>query len=111
MIGSIYMFQESLTNIVTITFSALIVCEILNVFSEVYKVNYKMVLSSILTFFVYFASIGLLRSYFNTSFITWQFVIKVLAVTFCSWAPLHIVRCVYNYIDPSEHQKIMRQNH
>ena len=91
MIGAVVFFHESFTNIVTITFSSLIVCEILNVFSEVHKVNYKMVVSSILTFIVYFMSIGLLRSYFNTSYVTWNFVLKVLAVTFVSWAPLHIV--------------------
>jgi len=111
MVGAVAFFNESFTNIVTITFSALIVCEILNVYSEVHKVNYKMVVSSILTFIVYFMSIGLLRSYFNTSYITWDFVIKVFAVVIISWAPLHLARLVFDCIDPSEHVKIMRQNH
>jgi phospholipid-translocating ATPase len=111
MIGSIVWFHESFTNIVTITFSALIVCEILNVFSEVHRINYKMVVSSILTFFVYFASIGFLRSYFNTAYITWDFVIKVLIITFASWAPLHLCRMICDYCDPSEQLKIMKQNH
>ena len=61
MVGAVAFFHESFTNIVTITFSALIMCEILNVFSEVTKINYKMVVSSILTFIVYFLSIALLR--------------------------------------------------
>ena len=111
MIGSVVIFHESYTNIITITFSALIVCEILNVFSEVHKVNYKMVVSSILTFIIYFMSIGLLRSYFNTSYITWNFVLKVLAITVASWAPLHIARLIMDCLDPSEHMKIMKQNH
>ena len=35
MLGSVILFKnESMTQIVTITFSALIVCEILNVYSE-----------------------------------------------------------------------------
>ena len=111
MLGSVIIFNESLTNIVTITFSALIVCEILNVFSEVHKVNYKMIISSILTFIIYFMSIGLLRAYFDTSYITWSFVLKVLLITLASWLPLHMARLIYDCIDPSEHQKIMRQNH
>lgn len=111
MVGALVFFHESYTNIVTITFSALIVCEILNVFSEVHKVNYKMVMSSILTFIVYFMSIGLLRSYFNTSYITWSFVVKVLSITIISWAPLHLTRVILDCVDPSEHVKIMRQNH
>ena len=68
MLGSVILFKnESMTQIVTITFSALIVCEILNVYSEVHKLNYKMVVSSVLTFIIYFMSIALFRSYFDFS--------------------------------------------
>lgn len=35
MLGTVIIFKESFTNIVTITFSALIIIEILNVYSEV----------------------------------------------------------------------------
>jgi len=108
MMGSVVWFQESKTNIVTITFSALIMCEILNVFSEVHKVNYKMVISSILTLLVYFMSIALLHNYFDTSYITWEFLLKIFAVCIASWAPLHLARRIYDLVDPSEHQKIMR---
>jgi len=104
MLGSVIMFsKDSFTNIVTITFSALIVCEILNVFSEVHQVNYKMILSSILTFIVYFMSIALFKSYFDTSYITWVFILKVIFITVVSWAPLHITKLIYDCCDPSEH--------
>ena len=103
MLGSVIFFHESFTNIVTITFSALIICEILNVFSEVHKVNYKMIISSILTLLIYFMSIAVLRSYFDVSYITWTFVCKVFAITLASWAPLHLARLIYDCIDPSEH--------
>jgi hypothetical protein len=43
----------------------LIARKILNVFSEVTRVNYKMIISSILTFVIYFMSIALLRNYFD----------------------------------------------
>lgn len=112
MLGSVIMFsKDSFTNIVTITFSALIVCEILNVFSEVHQVNYKMILSSILTFLVYFSSIALFKQYFDTSYITWLFIFKVVGITLASWAPLHLVRLINDCCDPSEQQKIMRQAH
>ena len=104
MLGSVIMFnKDSFTNIVTITFSALIVCEILNVFSEVHQVNYKMILSSIMTFVIYFMSIALFKSYFDTSYITWTFIFKVIGITIVSWAPLHVVRLIYDCCDPSEH--------
>jgi len=103
MLGAVLAFHDSFTNVVTITFSALIVCEILNVFSEVHKVNYKMIISSILTLLVYFMSIGFFRSYFDVSYITWTFVWKVFALTFASWAPLHLYRIIYDCCYPSEH--------
>jgi hypothetical protein len=39
MVGTIMFFNESFTNIVTITFSALIITELLNVYSSVSSKN------------------------------------------------------------------------
>ena len=88
MLATVILFKVSFTNIVTITFSALILIELLNVYSVVNKPNWKMIVSSVLTFAIYILSIAVLRSYFDTSYITWQFVIKVIALTIMSWAPL-----------------------
>lgn len=70
-----------------------------------------MIVSSVFTFVVYILSIALLRSYFDTSYITWQFVLKVLAITLLSWLPLHVAKWIIMKIDPTEQQKIMRQEH
>jgi len=102
MLGAVLVFPDSFTNIVTITFSALIVCECLNVFSEVHRINYKMVISSVVTLMVYFMSIALLRSYFDVSYIDWPFCLKVVAITVASWAPLHLAKKCYECYDPSE---------
>jgi len=61
MFMAITLFYDSFTNIVTITFSALIVIELLNVISEVRKIKRKMVLSIAATLVVYFGSIVILR--------------------------------------------------
>lgn len=63
-LGTILFFQEPFTNIVTITFSALIVIELLNVYSSVVHLSWKMVIASILTLFTYILSIALLPAYF-----------------------------------------------
>jgi phospholipid-translocating ATPase len=91
MLGTILFFNEPFTNIVTITFSSLIITELLNVYSSVHHLNYKMVVSSVITLFVYILSIALLPVYFQTSYITWTFVMKVLCITLASWLPLHII--------------------
>lgn len=110
MLGTIVFFPESFTNIVTITFSALIVTELLNVYSSVHHLNYKMIVSSVLTLFIYILSIALLPAYFDTSYITWEFVMKVLCITLASWLPMHLIQMVADRVDPSEFQKIMRED-
>lgn len=68
-------FYDSFTNIVTITFSTLILIELLNVISEVHKIKTKMVLSIILTLIIYFTSIVILRQYFQLSYVNQTFLI------------------------------------
>jgi len=109
MLGTVLFFNEPFTNIVTITFSALIITELLNVYSSVHHLNYKMVVSSVLTLFMYVLSIALLPVYFQTSYITWEFVMKVICITIASWLPLHIIQLIIQRVDPSEFQKIMRE--
>ena len=57
-------FYDSYTNIVTITFSTLVLIELLNVLSEVHKIKTKMLLSISFSIVVYLASIVLLKQYF-----------------------------------------------
>ncbi len=109
MLGTVLFFNEPFTNIVTIIFSALIITELLNVYSSVHHLNYKMVVSSVLTLFMYVLSIALLPVYFQTSYITWEFVMKVICITIASWLPLHIIQLIIQRVDPSEFQKIMRE--
>lgn len=109
MLGTILFFHESFTNIVTITFSALIFTELLNVYTSVHHLTWRILGSSVLTLFIYILSIALLPQYFDTSYITWMFVVKVLLITVMSWMPLHLIHCIVDKIDPSEFQKIMRE--
>jgi phospholipid-translocating ATPase len=101
MVGTIMFFNESFTNIVTITFSALIITELLNVYSsvssknpnqiQVHRIQWVMIVTSMMTLFIYITSIALLPNYFQTSYITWNFVLKVGMLTIVSWLPLQIV--------------------
>lgn len=104
-------FHESFTNIVTITFSALIFTELLNVYTSVHQLNWRILSSSVLTLFIYIFSIALLPQYFDVSYIDWMFVVKVLLITVVSWMPLHLIHCMVDRLDPSEFQKIMKEEH
>lgn len=103
---SLQFFNDSFVNIVTITFSALIVIEILNVYTEINKFNKKMFLVLFATALVYFMSIIIFRNYFNVAYITWMFILKILLIVATAWLPLHILKKIIELCDPSEHQKL-----
>ena len=106
MILTIIFFNDSFVNIVTITFTALIFIEILNVFTEVTKVKFKMVVSVIGTVIVYMASIIFLRQYIDVSYITMDFFFKVFVITIICWLPLHLAKKILQWCDPSEEEKV-----
>jgi len=61
---AVTLIAGSFTNIVTITFTTLILIELLNVLSEVRKIKRAMVVSILVTLLVYLASLIYLRQYF-----------------------------------------------
>lgn len=61
MFMAVTLFFDSFTNIVTITFTTLILIELLNVVSEVRRIRQKMVISIAATLLVYFISLVWLR--------------------------------------------------
>lgn len=110
MLFSIVLFKDSYLNIVTITFTALIVAELLNVYSEVNKKKNKILLiSQIGTFTIYACSIIFMRNYINVSRIDAEFIVKVIGLTLVSWAPLHVVKLLMEKFDPSIDAKIMKR--
>lgn len=108
MLGTILLFNDSFVNIVSITFSSLIFIELLNIMTEVNKVKFKMVVSIVLTIISYMASIVLFRNYFDVSYITVDFIYKVLAITSLCWLPIYIIKKTVEKFDPSEEQKVKK---
>jgi len=105
---ALYIFPDTFVQIVTITFTALIISEILNVYTELHKLHPVMILSFIGTVLVYFASITMLKEYINVQAITKEFLIKISIIVSISWLPLHIFKCLVRELDPSDYQKVMR---
>jgi len=109
MIMGVYLFEDSFLMIVTITFTALILSEILNVYTELNKLHPVMIVSLIGTVFIYFLSIILFRNYINVEAINGQFLLNIILIVCVSWLPLHIVKSVLNCVDPSDYQKVMQK--
>lgn len=93
-------------NIVSITFTALIFIELLNVFTEVNKVKFKMIVSVAFSVVVYIGSIVILRQYFDVSYITFSFLLKVIVITTICWLPIHLLKKIVEKLDPSEERKV-----
>lgn len=107
MMGAIVLFENSFTNIVSITFTSLILSELLNVASEIQTWHPLMVASQICTVIIYLFSMFILRSYFDIAFImTSTFWWKVSAITLVSWLPVHVFKVVKKIIQPPQYSKL-----
>ncbi len=106
MVMSLKLFEESFVRIVTITFTALIFSEILNIITTIHKLNRYIIGSQIITLFVYWLSLQFLSNYLDTSEIDQDFIWKVCIIVGVSWTPIYIARCIRQRCAPTEEDKI-----
>jgi len=108
MLGSLELFEDSFLEIVTITFSALIVAEILNVYTELHKLHPVMIMCQVATFGIYVLTVFVLRTYIDVDKISPIFVLNVLIIVAASWLPLHAMKVIRRWIDPNDYEKVMK---
>ena len=65
----LFMFRDSFANIVMITFTSLILIEVLNVYTQIHVFTFKMMLMQLASIVIYFISIILLHEYFDLRYI------------------------------------------
>jgi phospholipid-translocating ATPase len=99
---SLNLFEQSFVRIVTITFTALILSEMLNVATTIHKINCWIFGSQVLTLFIYGLSLLLFNNYLDTSRIDWPFSWKVGLIVLGAWGPVLLVRCLKKRIWPTE---------
>jgi len=104
---AIIMFHDSYVNIVTITFSALICIEILNVYTQIHNYTKLMFYIQICTAISYFLSIIFMKYYFQTSYMDEIFAVKIAIITLLTWGPIQLGYFAYEYMFPSELSTIM----
>lgn len=107
MVLSILLFEDNMINIVAITFTALILSELINVSIEIQHWKLVIVLVEIITFAIYFLSMLLLPTYFDLAFIaTFAFWWKMILVTLCSVMPPFLFKVIRRKINPPRWQKL-----
>jgi phospholipid-translocating ATPase len=106
MVLSLMLFEQSFVRIVTITFTSLIISEILNVATTIHRLNKWIISSQILTLILYALSLIFLKNYIDTSKIDIDFLWKVLVIVGVSWTPIHLAKCIIRRISPTEEDRI-----
>ncbi|KAI8888423.1 phospholipid-translocating P-type ATPase [Backusella circina FSU 941] len=107
MVLSIVLFEDEFIHIVAISFTALILNELLMVALEINSWHRIMVISEIVTVLIYIGSMWLLPAYFDMSFIlTGRFVWKVVVITAVSSLPLYVVKFIKRIYAPPSYTKL-----
>ncbi|KAH8581608.1 phospholipid-translocating P-type ATPase [Cryptosporidium sp. chipmunk genotype I] len=110
MLGAFVLFKDNiLMNLVAITFTSLILSEILNVVTEIHHWNEVIISSCIVSILIYFASFFLLESHFDLQFIfTFTFWGKICVLTSISWGPILLYKLIKKTIHPPRYYKLMQ---
>ncbi|KAJ3516332.1 hypothetical protein NLJ89_g1185 [Agrocybe chaxingu] len=108
MIVSLILFENEFLHIVAISFTALILNELLMVALEITTWHIYMVISEIVTLLLYAVSIVFLPVYFDLSFVlTVTFAWKLAAIVVISALPLYIVKLIKRRIAPAASSKLL----
>lgn len=109
MLLSIFMFDDSFLRIISITFTSLILTELLMVALEIQRWSCVMVLAQLLSLASYLVSFFLLPTYFDVGFIfTSSFWLKVIVITLVSCLPVSIGKWLQRRCSPPTYLKIAR---
>ncbi|KAH9851263.1 protein transporter [Lenzites betulinus] len=110
MLMSLVLFESEFLNIVSISFTALILNELIMVALEITTWHVYMVLSEIATLFIYAISMAFLPEFFDadlTFVISTRFVWKVAVIVAISASPLYIIKLIRSRVAPAASSKLL----
>ncbi|PRQ71214.1 hypothetical protein AAT19DRAFT_10754 [Rhodotorula toruloides] len=107
MLLSLVLFESEFLNIVSISFSALVVNELAMVAVEITTWHLAMVVSEVLTLALYVVSILFLPEYFDLSFVSSPtFLSKVALIVAISVFPLFVIKYLKSKLAPTAYAKL-----
>ena len=108
MFGAIFLFQDNLfLKIVTVSFTALIYLEILNVYMEINKFHWFMWVSLSSTCIVYTLTLWLLPYYLDIVYVFQKDIFwRILLLSLIAWAPFFIFNRIKKWLFPQEIEKL-----
>ncbi|XP_022186927.2 probable phospholipid-transporting ATPase IIB isoform X1 [Nilaparvata lugens] len=107
MYGALVLFEDEFIHIVAISFTALILTELVMVALTVRTWHYIIVLAELISLLIYLLSLVLLKSTFDANFIqTSDFLWKTTAITLVSCLPLYILKFLRKKFSPPSYSKL-----
>jgi len=107
MYGALLLFEDDFIHIVTISFTALILTELIMVALTIRTWHWLMVVAELLSLALYVVSLFLLPGYFDSEFtLSLNFLWKVVAITLASCLPLYILKFLRTKFSPPSYSKL-----
>uniref|UniRef100_A0A672QJ95 Phospholipid-transporting ATPase n=1 Tax=Sinocyclocheilus grahami TaxID=75366 RepID=A0A672QJ95_SINGR len=107
MYGALVLFDQEFVHVLAISFTALILTELLMVALMVRTWHWLMVVAELISLGCYLASLAFLNEYFDLSFITTRvFLWKVCVITLVSCLPLYIIKYLKRKFSPPSYSKL-----
>jgi phospholipid-translocating ATPase len=107
MMSAMIFFENQLLHMVSITFTALILNELLMVALEISKWHYMMILSELFSLLFYVSAMCILRHDFDRNFIiSPRFLFLVSIMTLLSFLPLYIISLARRMLAPNSATKL-----
>jgi len=107
MYGALILFKDEFIHIVSISFTSLILTELIMVGITIRTMHRLMILAEVVSFLTYVLSLFIFHGFFDINFIlTWKFLWKVTLITTCSCLPICIFKYVGRCIAPPNYSKL-----
>jgi phospholipid-translocating ATPase len=107
MFGALLLFEDEFIHVVSISFTALILTELLMVTMTIRTFHWMMSAAIASSFGIYALSLYVLKDYFDASFIfSWQFLWKTVLITAVSCLPLYFLKFLRKKLSPPAYQKL-----
>ncbi|CAH0722948.1 unnamed protein product, partial [Brenthis ino] len=109
MYGALVLFEEQLIHIVEISYTALILTELIMVALTVDTWHRLMVVAELISLLMYTATLLIFTTYFDADFIRhWEFWWKVTTITLVSCLPLYIVKYMHRKWSNRQYKNIRK---
>ncbi|CAH8613520.1 unnamed protein product [Heterobilharzia americana] len=107
MYGALLLFEDEFIHVVAITFTALLLTELLMVAITIRTWHLLMILAEVISLAIYIVALIVMKAYFDSVFLrTVGFVWKVLAITGVSCIPILILKFIHYKFRPSIYSKL-----